>query len=435
MGISRYCPVKTSSHSLGLAADDDSRSGATPATSCARLIPTHPNQSPHLLSSDPFMIAPSSHHKQQHPRPALRPASTHNAIFPLPYYPRRMMPNVDAPPASTTSVATAAPSAGSNLINTHATAGPSVNGAARPATAGTVLDSSSTSIEYATNELSTSAPSTSTPLHVPTATSHQHGIHEAPNGAPFATMPPINGSHSTPTYPPTHTSMPIHNGTTYSDSADVSFSTSYNYDTSFSSASTGSPWLQQPHHGSSPHMPAQHQVMPPQYYGHPLYELYPVGKQLEPILAPGEIPAPRPQMSYAALIGEALLLAAAPHHLYVSEISDSIKKRYACEFARLVGSICTCWNTDPQTIAKTLPKYTTGSAIRPRCAKPLSSCPVRLAISLAVRASGPSEPAAKLGSPTEATTHLDHPLLPARPLRNTNPLVKPSRPPEPSSSR
>ncbi|WVQ74466.1 hypothetical protein IAR50_004067 [Cryptococcus sp. DSM 104548] len=52
------------------------------------------------------------------------------------------------------------------------------------------------------------------------------------------------------------------------------------------------------------------------------------GKQDEPILAPGELPAPRPPMSYAALIGEALLLAPPPHQLYVSEISDSIKKRY-----------------------------------------------------------------------------------------------------------
>lgn len=52
-------------------------------------------------------------------------------------------------------------------------------------------------------------------------------------------------------------------------------------------------------------------------------------KLQEPILAPGELPAPRPPMSYAALIGEALLMAPPPHQLYVSEISDSIKKRYA----------------------------------------------------------------------------------------------------------
>jgi hypothetical protein len=59
--------------------------------------------------------------------------------------------------------------------------------------------------------------------------------------------------------------------------------------------------------------------------------MYGPTKQVERILAPGEIPAPRPPMSYAALIGEALLLAPPPHHLYVSEISESIKKRYACE--------------------------------------------------------------------------------------------------------
>ncbi|WOO83723.1 Forkhead box protein D4 [Vanrija pseudolonga] len=51
-------------------------------------------------------------------------------------------------------------------------------------------------------------------------------------------------------------------------------------------------------------------------------------KQPEPILAPGEQPAPRPAPSYAALIGEALLLSPPPHQLYVSEISESIKKRY-----------------------------------------------------------------------------------------------------------
>ncbi|ORY24197.1 hypothetical protein BCR39DRAFT_507542 [Naematelia encephala] len=52
-------------------------------------------------------------------------------------------------------------------------------------------------------------------------------------------------------------------------------------------------------------------------------------KEIEPILAPGELPSPRPPMSYAALIGEALLLSPPPHQLYVSEISDSIKRRYA----------------------------------------------------------------------------------------------------------
>ncbi|WWD21188.1 hypothetical protein CI109_105672 [Kwoniella shandongensis] len=71
-----------------------------------------------------------------------------------------------------------------------------------------------------------------------------------------------------------------------------------------------------PHQQQSPyHWSMHHMAMP--------------AKQDEPILAPGELPAPRPPMSYAALIGEALLLAPPPHQLYVSEISDSIKKRYA----------------------------------------------------------------------------------------------------------
>ncbi|KAL7421035.1 hypothetical protein Q5752_003919 [Cryptotrichosporon argae] len=64
-------------------------------------------------------------------------------------------------------------------------------------------------------------------------------------------------------------------------------------------------------------------------YAYVMPAVHPHGnKQMEPILAPGEMPAPRPPQSYAALIGEALLLAPPPHQLYVSEISDSIKKRY-----------------------------------------------------------------------------------------------------------
>lgn len=51
----------------------------------------------------------------------------------------------------------------------------------------------------------------------------------------------------------------------------------------------------------------------------------------EPILLPGEEPAARPARSYQALIAEALLMSPPPHHLYVSEIADSIKARYACE--------------------------------------------------------------------------------------------------------
>lgn len=55
-------------------------------------------------------------------------------------------------------------------------------------------------------------------------------------------------------------------------------------------------------------------------------------KPPEPILKPGEVPATKPALSYAALIGEALLTSAPPHHLYVSEISESIKSKHACEY-------------------------------------------------------------------------------------------------------
>ncbi|ODN97325.1 hypothetical protein L198_03888 [Cryptococcus wingfieldii CBS 7118] len=86
-----------------------------------------------------------------------------------------------------------------------------------------------------------------------------------------------------------------------------------------------SPWAM-----SSAVHPMAHRQQPAQY---PTWGAVPPAttmpsKQDEPILGPGELPAPRPPMSYAALIGEALLLAAPPHQLYVSEISDSIKKRY-----------------------------------------------------------------------------------------------------------
>lgn len=60
----------------------------------------------------------------------------------------------------------------------------------------------------------------------------------------------------------------------------------------------------------------------------------------EPILMPGEEPLPRPTKPYAALIGEALLLAPPPHHLYVSEICASIRARYPCEFSFFVAACC-----------------------------------------------------------------------------------------------
>ena len=137
-----------------------------------------------------------------------------------------------------------------------------------------------------------------------------------PVGAPFNTSSDNNSAPS---------STNVVNGVaSYSD--ELSFhTTSYpgSYDSSFSS--DNSPLVQ----------PSSY---PPQTWGQPqppyqiIYQPFPRGKDMEPILEPGEVPAPRPPMSYAALIGEALLMAPPPHQLYVSEISDLIKKRYACEY-------------------------------------------------------------------------------------------------------
>lgn len=219
---------------------------------------------------------------------------------------------------------------------------------ARPSTTGTVLEATASNVNANTTpysvstgvnaELSTSAPS-STSMQI---ASHGHQVHEASsiNASSFATglsssapsTHPHFHSHphpSTPAVPINHSnnsSSAANSTPNYTD--DLSFHTSSygSYDTSFSSNSSGSPWT--PGMSGSPH----HSIVPPPFYHHQAYyDMYPTGKQLEPILQPGEMPAPRPPMSYAALIGEALLLAPPPHHLYVSEISESIKKRYACE--------------------------------------------------------------------------------------------------------
>ena len=153
-----------------------------------------------------------------------------------------------------------------------------------------------------------------------------------------ATAPPPSATTSTVGGHPPHPSQPhsspqLQQGTAgypqpYADES-AFHTNSYaapqaSYDSSFSSG--GSPW-------TPPTVPA---FPPSQPYGYPMppgyiYNMYPRGKEMEPILEPGELPAPRPPMSYAALIGEALLVAPPPHQLYVSEISDSIKRRYACE--------------------------------------------------------------------------------------------------------
>lgn len=154
-----------------------------------------------------------------------------------------------------------------------------------------------------------------------TPLSQQGSIHEA--SAPFShpSHPAATHTHGqSSSYPSHHHSSSHHMSATaapYSDQEHSFQSSTYagSYDSSYSSAS---PWT--PQSSSEYHQ-----------YHHPYYSHSMSNKIEEPILAPGEVPAPRPPMSYAALIGEALLMAPPPHQLYVSEISDSIKRRYPCE--------------------------------------------------------------------------------------------------------
>lgn len=121
---------------------------------------------------------------------------------------------------------------------------------------------------------------------------------------------------------------------------------------------SSSPSLTEDHHGyyeqwahqqsSQPHGYPPH--FPPPYHGYfpPAMQHMPTSPPpksksnqgphpVGPILEPGEELAARPPFTFAALIGQALLEAPPPHQLYVSEIADSIKKRYACESYNCIG--------------------------------------------------------------------------------------------------
>ena len=319
-----------------------------PPTSCIRLVPAHQATSTSSSSShhDPFINAPAPmtatttvYHPSKQARPVLRPSLSHNGVYHHPTaYPRATMhTKASAPGVSSQShMQTQTHSQTSTAVETP-----------RPATAGPIYDHASTTplppvssaAEQTTFFSAAPPPSTSVsvvPAHNPSFTSHSH---PAASTATATTTPPSSATIPAYTQHPPHPhphSQPIsiqHTTPTYAD--EHSFGTSYSYDTSFSSTSSGSPWMGQ---HAAPHPPPA--LVPSQYYPHPhvLYEMYGPVKQVEPILAPGEIPAPRPPMSYAALIGEALLLAPPPHHLYVSEISESIKKRYACEYGSVLSS-------------------------------------------------------------------------------------------------
>ena len=285
----------------------------------------HPASCTPMSSHDDVFL--SSTAKQS--RPALRPTLSHNTVFhsPTPIWPRRALGGNTS--ASIDEIVNPANSA-------HQSA--AISTPARPLTAGTILDAPGSQASYPPlpppAPLSSSAPS-SNGIHIPipnnasaaSEADHQ-GNHEAPSAAftTLSTNPPAANQH------PISSSYPPITHDPYND--ELSFHTSYStsYDSSFSSGTSGSPWAHQPQLPHSNSSPYQQPVYIGQ--GQHMYTMYPPAtvKPTEPILAPGELPAPRPTMSYAALIGEALLLAPPPHHLYVSEISESIKARYACEY-------------------------------------------------------------------------------------------------------
>ncbi|GFZ47182.1 hypothetical protein JCM24511_04925 [Saitozyma sp. JCM 24511] len=314
------------------------------------------------------------------PRPALRSSQSHNGVFQAPSsWPRRAMTTImntstgtsivpssferTRPASTSTSTSTSGlpPSLGSMLAPppppqfAASAPGPTPTPVPRadPSVASVMGGVGGGDVSIVSSQHEASAPSTSTPSSsAPFAT----------RTAPPTTYPPTSSSTSSSSSVPITQSTHTHNHNhTHSHSQ---YSTSYpptsvgvsfpSYDnTPVHHQPQPQPQAQQqaasypPYDPfASPHwqMPSQQHSPPalqPQhephgymsYHHHQSYYPYPMPqtaiKQDEPILALGELPAPRPPMSYAALIGEALLMAPPPHQLYVSEISDSIKKRYA----------------------------------------------------------------------------------------------------------
>ena len=240
-----------------------------------------------LLPPVDVFSSDNTSHKQQ--RPILRPSFSHNAVINSPSpanWPRRIVTHGDP-------------------ITTGAITGSRVNDRARPPTADVAQDNASLNHHHHPHHLNTS--------NIPPQAA-THSNREAQSSFPGLTINPSN-SH------PNSYRGPGTSFTPYSD--ELSFHTT-SYPGSHDSSYPNSPWPletqsaieQQPRHIA--------------YYPAAMSN-FPVCKREEPLLAPNEIPAPRPAMSYAALIGEAILLAPPPHCLYVSEIADSIKGRYPCE--------------------------------------------------------------------------------------------------------
>ncbi|RXK35827.1 hypothetical protein M231_06921 [Tremella mesenterica] len=301
---------------------------------CGTLIPS---SHPELYISKSSQHGNQLHsHATSQPRPILRPSSSYNATTPnQPHSPaswaRRFTSSMQISMRPTINSVVATDSSRPGATNAISSV-PSAQGRHAFTTGQTVSDE--------THEAG-ALPSTGTNARSAASTNEQGAVRSpehasststsAPNEATRATVtttssvvPPSEQSSSFPmteqvqSYPPLHTHTHPYND-------DLSFSTSNNSyagtenatgDSSFDSSCSypsATSWSLDPHAQA-------------QYYG---WGMSSPPKLQEPILAPGELPAPRPPMSYAALIGEALLLAPPPHQLYVSEISDSIKKRYA----------------------------------------------------------------------------------------------------------
>ncbi|WVQ63723.1 uncharacterized protein L199_001876 [Kwoniella botswanensis] len=281
--------------------------------------------------SDVFM----SHAVPKNSKPALRPSLSHNGVqnAPSPSWPRRVMTTGSSfppPPLPTYSFDDRLNgNSNNNISNVRQQSvpliAPAVNFSASTSSSSAVSDNNNTSNgsivhgnnhhqnqnqTQSTHEVDTPylSNTSSTNSTTNTNTSHPHhhlATHPYPHPHPhphqtYYTHPHEEHQHQQPHYP-----GPI------------------SYDGYPSS--TTSPW-QQPMSTILPSHHHQQQQQSPYHWG--MHHMAIPQKQDEPILAPGELPAPRPPMSYAALIGEALLLAPPPHQLYVSEISDSIKKRY-----------------------------------------------------------------------------------------------------------
>lgn len=269
-----------------------------------------------MLHSDIFL----SQSVSKTSRPALRPSLSHNAVLNTPSpstWPRRTM--------TTSALSTSAvPTLGSN--QRVRPDGPPLESAIAGENNNKV-----TTLQHEANTPSLSQSVTST-----TSTTA------------IATQQPVPSSSSLPAHPYGYSTYaaPFSNASSYSEYP-------YNPSSYSAPAYASAPYPQPNWQMTSVSHAIAHRQPQPQYSWGDVHAATMPGKQDEPILAPGELPAPRPPMSYAALIGEALLLAPPPHQLYVSEISDSIKKRYPCEYFPLcISAVFFCATS---TVSRTDP--------------------------------------------------------------------------------